>query len=160
SYRGFYEFTTFRAGELLTLTRPDAPPGMLTVLPVYHSVWTTLHGLMWGDMGHFTNPTRHGTALPLYHDRHIAPWLASSVLLLGIVPSVLAGVGLAATIRRRAFLPLALLGGVGLSIYFHWVLAQMWWALKSKYLLFLTPVYVVCLVAGTRWAVRELPEWA
>ena len=160
SYRDLYEFTTFRGRELLVLTRPDAPPGMLTVLPLYRSVWTTLHGLMWGDMGFFTNPTRHGTALPLYHDRHIAPWLASAVLILGLVPSLLAAVGFTATIMRRAYHPVALLLIVGLSVYLRWVLAQVWWALKAKYLLFLTPVYVLYLVAGTRWSVRVLPAWA
>jgi hypothetical protein len=133
---------------------------MLTVLPLYRSVWTTLHGLMWGDMGFFTNPTRHGTALALYHDRHIAPWLASAVLLLGLVPTVLAGVGFATTLRRRAFRPVALVCLVGLSIYLHWVVAQAWWALKAKYLLFLLPAYVLYLVVGTRWAVRVLPAWA
>ncbi len=160
SHRDLYEFTTFRVRELLALTRPDAPPGMLTVLPLYRSVWTTLHGLTWGDMGFFTNPTRHGTGLALYQDRHIAPWLASSVLLLGLVPTTLAGVGFATTLRRRAFRPVVLLCLVGFSIYLHWVVAQVWWAIKAKYLLFLLPAYVLYLVGGARWTVRVLPGWA
>lgn len=160
SHRDLYEFTTFRMPELLALTRPDAPPGMLTVLPVYRSVWTTLHGLMWGDMGFFTNPTRHGTGLPLYQDRHIAPWLASSVLLLGLLPTWLAGVGFVRTLRRRRFRPVALLCLVGLAIYLRWMVAQEWWAIKAKYLLFLLPAYVLYMVVGTRWAVRVLPGWA
>ncbi len=159
SYRSLYQFTTFRVRELLELTRPDAPPGWLTLLPIYRSFWTTLHGLMWGDMGFFTNPTRHGMGRALYEDRHIAPWLASSVLLLGIVPTVLAVIGFARTLMRRAFRPMALLSVVGFWSFLHWVVAQRYWSIKTKYVLFLLPAYVLYLVVGTRWTVRVLPGW-
>lgn len=157
SYRHLYQFTTFRVRELLELTRPDAPPGMLTLLPVYRSFWTTLHGLMWGDMGFFNNPTRHGMNRALYESRHIPPWLASAVLLLGLVPTTLAGVGFVRTLLRRRFRAIALLCVVGFSSYLHWVVAQRYWAIKTKYLLFLLPAYVLYLAFGTRWAVRVLP---
>jgi hypothetical protein len=112
-----YEFTTFRLRALIALTRPDAPDGMLTDLPVYRSVWTTLHGLAWGDMGFFTNPTRHGTRYPFYLPRHVPPWLASSVLVLALVPGALAIVGFAITIRRWAYVPISLMTAVGWLLY-------------------------------------------
>jgi len=153
-----YEFTTFRLPSLLALTRPDAPDGMLTDLPVYRSFWTTLHGLVWGDMGFFTNPTRHGTRYPFYNDRHIPPWLASAVLVLGIVPSLLAIGGLLITVRRRAYLPITIMSGVGWAIYLQYVLSQEIWAIKAKYLMFLLPAYVLYAVIGLRWVRAKLPD--
>jgi hypothetical protein len=152
-----YEFTTFRLPSLLALTRPDAPAGMLNDLPVYPSFWTTLHGLTWGDMGFFTNPTRHGTRYPFYQDRRVPPWLASAVLILGIVPDVLAIAGLAITLRRRAYLPITILCGVGWLIYLQYVLSQEIWAIKAKYLMFLLPAYGLYVSVGWRWGRDRLP---
>lgn len=152
-----YEFTTFRLPSLLALTRSDAPSGMLTDLPVYRSFWTTLHGLTWGEMGFFTNPTRHGTRYPFYTDRHVPSWLASVVLVLGIVPSLLAIAGLVITVRRRAYLPITIMCGVGWLIYLQYVLSQEIWAIKAKYLMFLLPAYVLYAVIGLRWICRGAP---
>jgi hypothetical protein len=154
-----YEFTTFRLGALIELTRPDAPAGMLTDLPVYRSVWTTLHGLAWGDMGFFTNPTRHGTRYPFYRDRHVAPWLASCVLVLGVVPGLLAVGGFLITVRRRSYLPITIMSVVGWLLYLQYVLSQQIWGLKTKYLLFLVPAYVLYAVVGLRWVRAALPGW-
>ena len=153
-----YEFTTFRLPSLLALTHPDAPNGMLNDLPVYRSFWTTMHGLMWGDMGFFTNPTRHGTRYPFYQDRHVPSWLASVVLILGIVPNVLAIVGLAITVRRRAYLPITILCAVGWLIYLQYVLSQEIWAIKAKYLMFLLPAYALYVAIGLRWVRAKLPD--
>jgi 4-amino-4-deoxy-L-arabinose transferase-like glycosyltransferase len=153
-----YEFTTFRLRELMALTRPDAPPGMLTDLPVYRSVWTTLHGLSWGDMGFFSNPTRHGTRFPFYSDRHVQPWLASTVLVLGVVPSVLAVGGFLMTVGRREYLPLTLAWLLGWVLYFQHMLSQQIWGLKVKYLLFLVPIYALYCVIALRGAHTRLPS--
>jgi hypothetical protein len=146
-----YEFRTFRLGELLALTRPDAPPAMLDELPVYKSVWTTLHGLAWGDMGFFTNPTRHGTRYPFYHDRHVAPWLASAVLVIAIVPDVLAVFGFCLTLGRRSYVPVTVMVVLGWALYLQYLLSQEIWALKAKYLLFLVPAYALYVVVAVRW---------
>jgi hypothetical protein len=154
-----YEFVTFRLGALTSLTRADAPDGMLTDLPVYRSIWTTLHGLAWGDMGFFTNPTRHGTRYPFYQNRHIPPWLASAVLVLGIVPDLLAIVGFVITARRHAYLPITIMCVVGWLLYFQYLLSQQIWALKAKYLLFLVPAYALYTVVGLRWVKAAAPDW-
>ena len=154
-----YEFTTFRLPSLLALTSPDAPAGMLTDLPVYRSFWTTIHGLTWGDMGFFTNPTRHGTRYPFYHDRHVPAWLASIVLVLGIVPNLLAVAGLLITVRRRAYLPITIVVGVGWLTYLQYVVSQEIWAIKAKYLLFLIPAYALYAAIGLRWVTEKCPGW-
>lgn len=150
-----YDFTTFDLKGLLALTRPDAPDAPMTQLPTYKSVWAALHGLAWGDMGFFTNPSRGGIDRR-YTWRGIPPWLSSTVLVLGLVPSALALLGVAVTIRRWSTLPLLLMGVVTLGIYIHWFTAQQEWALKTKYLLFLLPAYLVFAMFGLR-SLRRLP---
>ena len=44
----------------MALTRNEVPPGYLTDLPFYRSVWTTLHAMAWSDMSFFSDPSRHG----------------------------------------------------------------------------------------------------
>ncbi len=60
SFAGTYDFHSLRIGGLLALTRSELPPGYLTDLPFYRSVWTTLHAMAWGDMSFFSDPSRHG----------------------------------------------------------------------------------------------------
>ena len=145
-----YDFTTFEMGDLLALTHADAPEGLLTYLPVYRSVWTTLYGQTWSDMGFFSNPTRGGMGLP-YVWRGVPPWLAGSVLLLGLVPTLLAGVGVLSTARRPEMLPVALISVTAVAAYVFWFTAQEHWALKAKYLLFLMPAYILYALSGLEW---------
>jgi hypothetical protein len=150
-----YDFTTFDMRGLLALTRPDAPDAPLTSLRVYKSVWATLHGMAWGDMGFFTNPSRGGID-NRYVWRGIPPWLSSTVLVLGLLPTALALVGVAVTFRRRALLPLLLMTATTMAAYVFWFTAQQKWALKTKYVLFLLPAYLVFAMFGLR-AMRRLP---
>jgi hypothetical protein len=154
-----YEFTTFRLRELVALSSPDAPPGMLTTLPVYRSVWTTLYGLGWSDMSFFSNHTRHGDPSMPYPDKNIPPWVPTSVLLLGLVPTVLALPGLVVTLPRRDSAPLWITAAVTGVVYVVWFSAQEEWALKTKYILFLLPIYILSALKGYRWVRRNLPSW-
>ncbi len=155
-----HQIAPFRIGELMTLTRPDAPPGMLTDLPVYKSILTSMHGLMWGDMGFFSNPTRHGTRYPFYPDREVPPWLAASVLALGLLPTTLAAVGAAARLRQRRYRALLCVTGIGLVAYLQWAWWMPIWGIKPKYLLFLLPAYAAWAATGGRVASGiPLPGW-
>jgi hypothetical protein len=84
---------------------PGGPRGVLTTLPVYRSVWTTLYGMAWGDLSFLLR--RHGRIedpeAP-YPWKHIPSWLTGTVLFLGLVPTVLAAAGLVSTIARRDYL--------------------------------------------------------
>jgi hypothetical protein len=80
------------------------------------------------------------------------------VLVLGIVPSLLAIGGLLITVRRRAYLPITIMSGVGWAIYLQYVLSQEIWAIKAKYLMFLLPAYVLYAVIGLRWVRAKLPD--
>ena len=49
---------------------------------------------------------------------------------------------------------------VGWLLYLQYVLSQEIWALKTKYLLFLVPAYVLDVVIGLRWTRATLPTCA
>jgi 4-amino-4-deoxy-L-arabinose transferase-like glycosyltransferase len=149
-----YDFHSLRLGELWRLTHGQVPPGDLTNLPFYRSVWTTLHAMAWGDMGVFSDPSRHGFYRKPYSRKALDPTLAFSVLLLGLVPSGLAAAGFLVTIGRRVLWPLAVSSLLTLAAYVWWFLAQESWALKTKYILFLLPAYVVYALLGLRWVRR------
>jgi 4-amino-4-deoxy-L-arabinose transferase-like glycosyltransferase len=155
--RGDYEFTTLRLRELMQVFGPHAVRGTLTELPVYHSVFTTLHALAWSDMSFFSEPGRHGDPSHPYPRKRIPAALVGAVVLLGLVPELLAALGFVVTIRRRLFLPLAIMCGVSISAYVWWFVTQESWALKTKYLLFLVSPFVVYTLSGLAFVWNRAP---
>ena len=149
-----YDFTTLRLGRLLRLVWNEERRGPLTDLPFYRSVWTTMHAMAWSDMTLFSDPSRHGYEREIYPRKAIYPELVSSVLCLGLVPDGLAIAGVVVTLRRRALWPLALTAVITWTVYVAWFVAQESWALKTKYILFLLPIYVVYTLLGLRWLRR------
>lgn len=156
--RGQYEFATFRFGALMRVFGPRAIRGALSDLPVYHSVPTTLHALAWSDMSFFSEPTRHGDPSHPYPRKRIPAGLIGTVLALGFVPELLASVGFIVTLRRRVFQPLAIVSVVGMTAYTWWFVSQEAWGLKTKYLLFLLPVFVAYTVAGFAFVWNRAPR--
>jgi 4-amino-4-deoxy-L-arabinose transferase-like glycosyltransferase len=154
-----YDFLTLRLPQLIQVTAGCGPLRPLTELPVYYSVWTTLHGMTWTDMSVFSVPRRHGYgAESPYSWRTISYPVIVLVLTLGLLPQALAIAGFAITIRRPSFYPLTIMVVASLLVYFSWVVPQPWWALKTKYLLFLVPAYVLYVLIGLRWVRRALPS--
>ena len=151
SFWNRYDFHTLRLSDLFRLARGQVRPAPLTYLPFYRSVWTTLYGMAWGDMSLFSDPSRHGFYRQPYPRKRIRPILATSVLVLGLVPSVLAIAGFLATLRHRLLWPLTVTASLTWVAYVVWFLAQEDWALKTKYILFLLPAYVVFAMLGLRW---------
>jgi hypothetical protein len=154
SYRNRYDFLTLRMKDLIRLARGQVRPAPLTNLPFYRSVWTTMYGMAWGDMSLFSDPSRHGFYRQPYPRKPIRPILATSVLVLGLVPSFLAVAGFLITLRRRLVWPLTVIAALTWIAYVAWFTAQEDWALKTKYILFLLPAYVVFAMFGLRWLRR------
>ena len=156
--RDRYEFTTLRFPELMQVFNPRAIRGTLTELPVYRSVFTTLHALAWSDMSFFSEPDRHGDPSHPYRRKRISRGVVGAVLVLGFVPELLAAVGFVVTIRRAAFRPLAMVCVVGMAAYVWWFVSQEAWALKTKYLLFLVSPFVVYTVSGLAFVWNRSPR--
>jgi hypothetical protein len=152
-----YDFTSLRIDDVVALTRRWSPPGELASLPVYDSVLTTLHALAWTDMSFFSNPTRHGDASKPYPPKHIPPWLTRAMLVGGLAPEALALLGFVVLLRHRIGWALAVFGLVGLASYTWWFLAEPSWGLKTKYILFLLPQFVLYVMVALGWLRRRAP---
>jgi hypothetical protein len=152
-----YEFLSFRLGELLDSVGMHAASGMLTRLPVYYSVPTTLHGLGWSDMNFFSEPTRHGDPSQPYPLKHQVWAITASVLVLGLAADALAVAGFVLTIRRRRFAPLSAFVLLGIGAYAWWFLGQAEWGLKTKYVLFLLPAFALYISVSLAWLWRRAP---
>lgn len=156
-HRDQYEFTTFRIRELMRLTGPRPPRGALTDLPVYRSVPTTVHALAWSDMTFFSEPGRHGDPSRPYPQKRIPRMVTRTVLILGFVPELLVAIGVVTTLRRASFRPVAVMCTVSVAAYVWWFTSQPQWGLKTKYLLFLLPAFVLYAVCGLAWLRRRMP---
>lgn len=153
-----YDFTSFSIPDILDTSGPRAPKGELTDLPVYQSVWTTLYGLAWSDLSFYSVRGRISDPNPPYPPKAIPRAVTASVLYLALLPTALSAIGLVVTLRRREYLPLHAMLVLTMTSYLAWVVAQDAWALKTKYIMFLLPVFVAYVVAGLRWALRRLPR--
>jgi hypothetical protein len=157
-YWDVYDFRSFDLPGAIASSGPHAPPGLLTQQPIYRSVWTTLYAMGWGDLGFFSVKGRINDPAAPYPSKHIPQVLVGAVLYLGLVPTGLALIGMIATLPRRSCWPLHVMFVLTLASYIPWVLAQDEWALKTKYILFLLPVYVTWAVEGLRWVLRRTPS--
>ena len=155
-----YEFTTFRLAEVRRLLPPSTIRGSLTQFPVYSSVLTTLHAQAWGDMSFFSVPGRHGDESDPYPLKAIPRRVSMTVLELGLIANLLAVVGGGLLLTRWRGRALLIYSAIGLAASVWWFLPQTTWALKTKYVLFLLPVYVACLVTALEWLVRRAPPVA
>jgi 4-amino-4-deoxy-L-arabinose transferase-like glycosyltransferase len=154
-----YDFASLRLPEALELFEPRHATGTLTDQPVYLSVWTTLHTMAWTDMTMFSVHARHGDPSQPYRAKHVPVVLVVGVLYLGLLPTILAGIGFALSWRRRSLWPLSWFAASSWAAYVWWFIAQDDWALKTKYVLFLLPVYVLfaSLGCGRVLAARTRP---
>jgi 4-amino-4-deoxy-L-arabinose transferase-like glycosyltransferase len=153
-----YDFTSFSPHAIVAVAQPGSPKGELTSLAVYRSVWTTLYGMAWTDMSFFTVPGRISDPAAPYPWKRIPPWLSGAVVYLALLPSALAVVGCILLLRRRECLPMHLMLALTLASYFQWVIAQDDWALKTKYILFLLPIYITYAMTGTGWVLARVPR--
>ncbi|MBN2381724.1 hypothetical protein JXQ70_02480 [bacterium] len=146
-----YSFCSFPLEKLAHEMGPSATPGKLTKLDIYRSVPLTLHAMTWSDMGFFSVGGRHGSPGDMYPRRPIPVWLPMTVIVLGLFPPVLAFLGMCVTILRVQVFPLIILAVITITSYIHWFLSQSDWALKTKYILFLWPVFLIFALFGLRF---------
>lgn len=148
-----YELGSLRLRDAVALFDARVP-GSLDAQPVYASVWTSLHAMAWTDMSMFSVHSRHGDPSLPYPDKRIPLPLVAWLLALGLVPGALALLGLARRWRAPDHWPLTALTATTAASYAWWFLAQDSWALKTKYILFLLPVYAVLASDGLERVLR------
>lgn len=129
----------------------------MTDQPVYNSVLTSLQAQAWTDMSFFSVRSRHGDPSQPYPDKAVPKPLVAMILVLGLVPTLLSGIGLISTLDRKAFRACTILVLLTAITYTLWFAGQEIWALKTKYLLYLMPPYTVYFVIGLRVVRRWRP---
>jgi 4-amino-4-deoxy-L-arabinose transferase-like glycosyltransferase len=142
-----YDFGPLRIREAVALFDAQTP-GTLDEQPVYASVWTSLHAMAWTDMSMFSVHSRHGDPSLPYPNKQIPRALVAWLLTLGLLPSALTLLGMWEGWRAPSRWPLTVYGAASMALYVWWFLAQDSWALKTKYLLFLLPVYALLATDG------------
>lgn len=148
-----YDFGPLRLRETIALFDPQTP-GTLDEQPVYANVWTSLHALAWTDMSIFSVHARHGDPTLPYPDKHNPRTLIAWLLTLALLPGGLAWLGLWHGWRSATHWPLTAFSAWSLLTYAWWFLAQDSWALKTKYILFLLPVYALFASEGFERVLR------
>jgi 4-amino-4-deoxy-L-arabinose transferase-like glycosyltransferase len=122
--------------------------GTLDQQPVYTNVWTSLHALAWTDMSIFSVNSRHGDPSLPYPDKQMPRTLIAWLLTLGMLPVALMLLGVWRGWRAQSRWPLLAYSAASLATYAWWFLAQDSWALKTKYILFLLPIYALLATDG------------
>ncbi len=107
---------------------------------------TSLYGQLWTDYSFFTVPTRHGQAYRMnLHNKEIPIPLIEAILIAGI-PTILFGlIGGAILLFRPGAYVLLAVAAASVAVYISWTFKAPTWMLKTKYLLFLTPLLPIAL---------------
>lgn len=161
-YWSNYDFTSFGLKRIVRTFDPAAVPET----PEFRDYWkhkktiqlwrfyqynnevlTSLYGQLWTDFSFFSVKGRHGLFefQEVFRGKATPKALLWAILIAGLVPVVLGGVGFALlALQREAGLLLGLFV-ITVAVYVNWFTGYTIWMLKTKYLLFLIPVWLVCI---------------
>ena len=164
-YWDFYDFTSFGIGRIIEPFDPTAVPDAEELRKYWkhqktnqlwrfhqynNEVFTSLYGQLWTDFSFFSVKGRHGLFefQEVFLGKAIPKALLWMILIAGLAPVVLGGAGfILLAVQREAGLLLGLFV-ITLAVYVNWFSGYPIWMLKSKYLLFLIPVWLVCIDAS------------
>ena len=159
-YWDHYDFTSFGLQRIIDVFDPDAEPAVqdlreywkdqstaqLWRFPQYNQqVLTSLYGQTWTDFSFFSVAGRHGIFefQNSFKGKTIPPALLWSLLITGLIPVVFGVLGfllLAGEGRAKLLIGLSV---VTVAVYLNWVAGYTIWMLKTKYLMFLIPNWLV-----------------
>jgi len=147
NYYKNYDFTHFSIKRIIDVFT-DPRDAKLKHYPAYNSeVLTSHYGQLWTDFSFYTRAHRHGQweRDDIYKGKYMPVWLLWCLLVAGLVP-VIAGAGgfFAMAVSREAPLLLGMFV-LSVAIYIDWFLGHNWWMLKTKYLLYLLPLWLIAI---------------
>lgn len=152
NYYKNYDFTSFSVKEIVDVFT-DPRDAKLKYYPAYNNkVLTSHYGQLWTDFSFYTHIHRHGQweRADIYKGKYMPVWLLWSILIAGLIP-VLAGAGgfILLVVSREAPLLLGMFV-LTVALYINWFLGHNFWMLKTKYLLYLLPLWLLAInKAGT-----------
>jgi hypothetical protein len=78
-------------------------------------------------------------------------WLLWAILVCGLIPVAASVVGAAILVSQRQALLLLIMSAISITLYVKWFLGNDTWMLKTKYLLYLLPLWLVAIERCTEW---------
>jgi len=153
NYFHLYDFSSFHlSGIVDVFTHPaDA---YLNHYPAFNSeVLTSHYGQLWTDFSFYTRNGRHGQRPRglVYKDKYMPVWLLWAILVCGLIPVAASVVGAAILVSQRQALLLLIMSAISITLYVKWFLGNDTWMLKTKYLLYLLPLWLVAIERCTEW---------
>lgn len=154
---GLYTYTDFSINNIVKLIENDTPEMRLGDFPTYNSsVTSSLYGQLWTDMSFYSNKYRHGHPIRRYKDKSIPITVVKGVLWFGLIPMLFSILG----IKKTLLAPLAplylLYAGLSLGIYVEWYYGFHIWMLKTKYLMFLLPLWFISIGYGIKYVNNKI----
>ena len=148
NYYRHYTFAHFSISDIVDVFTHPNKNAKLKLFPAYNSsVLTSHYGQLWTDFSFFTRSHRHGQweRADIYKGKYMPVWLLWCILIAGLIP-VIAGTGgfIALVISRQAPLLVGMFV-LSVAIYIDWFLGHNWWMLKTKYLLYLLPLWLIAI---------------
>ncbi len=140
-----YNFTSFGIKRVVDVFTDPRELG-LDQYPAYNSeVLTSHYGQLWTDFSFYTRHYRHGQwrYADIYKGKFMPVWLIWCVLVAGLIPTIAGFIGLLALVASRQASLLVGMFVLLVALYFLWFLGNDEWMLKTKYLLYLTPLWLI-----------------
>ena len=145
----FHDFSIPKIIEVFT----DSRPIKLKHYQQFNSeVLNSLYGQLWTDFSFFTIAYRHGQheVKFIYKGKYMPEILLWAILISGLIPTCLGIAGFILMIFQSDKYLLICIGMISLGIYVHWFMGHNYWMLKSKYLLYLVPIWLISISQANR----------
>ena len=147
SYPDLYDFTSFNIKDVIKVFEDPRKLELNSFKAFNSEVLTSHYGQLWTDFSVYSRANRHGQwfQASFYTGKYIPSWILWGLLVAGLIP-VIAGFGgfLALVISREATLLLGMFV-LCIAIYINWFLGHYEWMLKTKYHLYLLPIWLIAI---------------
>ena len=153
NYFHLYDFSSFRLPGIVDVFTHPAN-AYLNHYPAFNSeVLTSHYGQLWTDFSVYTRNGRHGQRPRglVYKDKYMPDWLLWAILVCGLIPVGASLVGAAILVWQRQALLLLIMSAISITLYVKWFLGSDTWMLKTKYFLYLLPLWFVAIERSGHW---------
>lgn len=140
-----YNFTDFSIPRIIEVFSDTRPIKLKHYYQFNSEVLNSIYGQLWTDFSFFTIPYRHGQheLKFIYQGKYMPDFVLWAILISGLIPTCLGITGFLSMLFQPDKYLLIFITFVSLAVYVHWFMGHNYWMLKSKYLLFLIPVWII-----------------
>jgi len=142
-----YDFTGFGLGRIVDAFYLNSPTGgELWHFPSFNNqVITSHYGQLWTDFSFFSVHGRHGMHefRLIFDDKWVPITLIWAILIAGLLPVAYSGVGFFQLLWQREAMLVTGLFIITIAAYLNWFSGYYIWMLKTKYLLYLLPFWLL-----------------